>query len=81
MIFAIVGIIVRDRRRFAAFAAVAPTVGKYGVRSIGSLVSLMLCIYVTMAVFIVVVLGGILRLNGFRLRISAFALLPGGSSS
>ncbi len=66
VIFGIVGIIVK-LAPLAAFAAVAFTVGKYGVRSIGSLLSLMLCVYLTMAVFIVVVLGGILRLNGFRL--------------
>jgi len=47
----------------AAFAALAFTVGKYGLRTIGGLFDLMLCVYLTMALFIVLVLGGILRLN------------------
>jgi aerobic C4-dicarboxylate transport protein len=51
----------------AAFAAVAFTVGKFGLHSLAGLASLMACVYLTMVVFIVVVLGSILRLSGLKL--------------
>ncbi|MDB6169397.1 MAG: sodium:dicarboxylate symporter [Verrucomicrobia bacterium] len=51
----------------AAFAAIAFTVGKFGLKSLTALASLMTCVYATMAVFIVVVLGGLLRLSGLGL--------------
>ncbi|HKB56082.1 MAG TPA: C4-dicarboxylate transporter DctA [Lacunisphaera sp.] len=51
----------------AAFAAIAFTVGKFGLQSLAGLASLMACVFLTMAVFIVVVLGGILRLSGMGL--------------
>jgi aerobic C4-dicarboxylate transport protein len=51
----------------AAFGAMAYTVGKFGLGSLASLAKLMLSVYVTMTVFIVVVLGGVLRLAGFSL--------------
>src|SRR5258708_7066815 len=50
-----------------AFAAIAFTVGKFGLQSLAGLASLMACVFLTMAVFIVVVLGGILRLSGMGL--------------
>ena len=62
VIMGIVAIVVK-LAPLATFAALAFTVGKYGARSIGGLLSLMLCVYLTMALFIVFVLGGILRLN------------------
>ena len=51
----------------AAFGAMAYTVGKFGLGSLASLAKLMLSVYVTMAVFIVVVLGSVLRIVGFSL--------------
>jgi aerobic C4-dicarboxylate transport protein len=51
----------------AAFGAIAFSVGEFGLQSLASLVKLMACVYATMAVFVVVVLGGVLRLLGFRL--------------
>jgi aerobic C4-dicarboxylate transport protein len=51
----------------AAFGAMAFTVGKYGLGSLKSLAGLMACVYLTCAVFIVVVLGLIARLGGFSL--------------
>ncbi len=51
----------------AAFGAMAFTVGKYGLGSLASLVKLLLSVYLTMAVFIVFVLGGVLRIVGFSL--------------
>ncbi len=62
----IVGYVVR-LAPLAAFASIAFVVGKYGVRSIESLASLMLCVFGTLALFVAFVLGWILRLNGFRL--------------
>jgi aerobic C4-dicarboxylate transport protein len=51
----------------AAFGAMAFTIGRYGLGSLASLAGLMACVYVTCAIFIVVVLGGIARMSGFSL--------------
>jgi len=51
----------------AAFGAMAFTVGKYGIGSLASLAKLLLSVYVTMAVFIVFVLGSVLRIVGLSL--------------
>ncbi len=56
--------------RFApigAFGAMAFTIGKYGVGTLLSLGTLMLCVYVTCFLFVFVVLGLIARLTGFSL--------------
>jgi aerobic C4-dicarboxylate transport protein len=50
-----------------AFGAMAYTVGTFGVASLLSLGRLMACVYATMALFILVVLGLIARLWGFSL--------------
>jgi Na+/H+-dicarboxylate symporter len=50
-----------------AFGAMAFTVGRYGIRSIGSLGLLILTFYIACSVFVVVVLGILARLNGFSL--------------
>lgn len=50
-----------------AFGAMAFTVGRYGIRSIGSLGLLILTFYIACSVFVVVVLGTLARLNGFSL--------------
>ncbi|MDE5445306.1 C4-dicarboxylate transporter DctA [Bradyrhizobium sp. CSA207] len=50
-----------------AFGAMAFTVGRYGISSIGSLGLLILTFYVACSVFVVVVLGTLARLNGFSL--------------
>jgi aerobic C4-dicarboxylate transport protein len=50
-----------------AFGAMAYTVGTFGVRSLLPLGRLMLDVYITMAIFIFVVLNLILRWNGFSL--------------
>lgn len=50
-----------------AFGAMAFTVGRYGIRSIGSLGLLILTFYVACSVFVIVVLGTLARLNGFSL--------------
>jgi aerobic C4-dicarboxylate transport protein len=49
------------------FGAIAFTVGKYGVGSMKQLGGLVLLFYASVAIFVVVVLGGIMRLSGFSL--------------
>ncbi|TVX93403.1 dicarboxylate/amino acid:cation symporter [Paenibacillus agilis] len=51
----------------AAFGAMAYTIGKFGIGSLTKLGLLMTCVYITMFLFVVFVLGGIARLYGFRL--------------
>ena len=51
----------------AAFAAMAFTVGRFGSASLESLARLMVAVYLTMGIFITVVLGSIARFNGFSL--------------
>jgi aerobic C4-dicarboxylate transport protein len=65
-LFVIVGMIMR-LAPLGAFGAMAFTVGRYGVGSLLSLGKLMAGVYVTCLVFIIVVLGSILRLAGLRL--------------
>jgi aerobic C4-dicarboxylate transport protein len=50
-----------------AFGAMAYTVGNFGLGSLATLGRLMLCVYLTMAVFIFVVLNAIARASGFSL--------------
>jgi aerobic C4-dicarboxylate transport protein len=50
-----------------AFGAMAFTIGKYGIHTLKSLATLMLCFYITASVFVFVVLGIIARLYGFRI--------------
>lgn len=51
----------------AAAGAMAFTIGRYGIGTLAQLGQLMLCVYLTCAIFIVVILGGIARLFGFSL--------------
>lgn len=51
----------------AAFGAMAYTIGSFGFGSLKSLALLMICIYVTMALFIILVLGGIMKGFGFNI--------------
>jgi aerobic C4-dicarboxylate transport protein len=66
LVFAIVGLIMR-LAPIGAFGAMAFTVGRYGIGSLVSLGALMAGVYLTCALFVVVVLGGILRLCGLSL--------------
>lgn len=50
-----------------AIGAMAFTIGKYGVGSLASLAQLMISFYITCIVFIVIVLGSILKACGFNL--------------
>jgi aerobic C4-dicarboxylate transport protein len=66
MFFSIVSLVTR-LAPVAAFGAMAFTIGKYGLGSLAALAQLMACVYLTCALFIVVVLGGIAHLAGFSL--------------
>jgi len=50
-----------------AFGAMSFTIGKYGLGSLASLGQLMLSFYTTCILFIVIVLGGVMKLTGFSL--------------
>lgn len=64
--FGIVGIVTR-LAPLAAGGAMAFTIGEYGVGKLVQLGFLLLCVYVTCILFVVLVLGTIARLAGFRL--------------
>jgi aerobic C4-dicarboxylate transport protein len=64
--FGIVAIVTRAAP-IAAAGAMAFTVGEYGIGKLAQLGSLLACVYLTCAIFIVVVLGGIARIGGFSL--------------
>jgi aerobic C4-dicarboxylate transport protein len=51
----------------AAFGAMAYTIGKFGLGSLVSLGQLMLGVYITCALFIIVILGSIAKLYGFNI--------------
>lgn len=71
----------------AAAGAMAFTIGKYGLGSLVQLGQLMLCVYVTSALFVFLVLGSIARACGFslwkilRLIKEELAIVLGTSSS
>ncbi|RQV29527.1 C4-dicarboxylate transporter DctA [Burkholderia cenocepacia] len=50
-----------------AFGAMAFTVGRFGIGSVGSLAKLMVCFYVACALFVALVLAPLARLHGFAL--------------
>jgi aerobic C4-dicarboxylate transport protein len=66
VIFRLVALLMR-LAPIGAFGAMAFTIGKYGVGTLLSLGSLILTFYLTSAIFVLVVLGLIARLNGFSI--------------
>ena len=66
VLFGVIAIIMR-LAPLGAFGAMAFTIGKYGVGTLLSLGTLMLCVYFTCFLFVFVVLGLIARLTGFSL--------------
>ncbi|MBS0316698.1 MAG: C4-dicarboxylate transporter DctA [Proteobacteria bacterium] len=66
MLFAAFGFIMR-LAPLGAFGAMAFTVGRYGIKSIGSLGLLIGTLYVACIFFVVVVLGLLARMHGFKL--------------
>lgn len=65
-LFAIVGIVMR-LAPIGAFGAMAFTIGKYGLGTLGSLAKLMGTFYVTALLFVFVVLGSVLRMLGLSI--------------
>ncbi len=63
-VFGVVNIIMRFAP-LGAFGAMAFTVGKYGIASLGPLAKLIATFYLTCALFVVLVMGGIARIAGF----------------
>src|SRR3954468_25044520 len=66
MLFAVFGYLMR-LAPLGAFGAMAFTVGKYGLKSIGSLGLLILTFYIACGIFVVVVLGVLARIHGLSL--------------
>jgi aerobic C4-dicarboxylate transport protein len=64
VVFRIVAILMRFAP-IGAFGAMAFTIGKYGLASLGPLVKLIATLYITSLLFVIVLLGGIARLAGF----------------
>ncbi|MDQ0902372.1 MULTISPECIES: C4-dicarboxylate transporter DctA [unclassified Paenibacillus] len=64
--FRLVGIIMKFSP-IAAFGAMSYTIGKFGVSSLFSLGKMMGSVYITMALFIFIVLGSICKFYGFSL--------------
>jgi aerobic C4-dicarboxylate transport protein len=64
--FGIVSIVTRFAP-LAAAGAMAYTIGEFGLSKLAQLGFLLLCVYLTCAIFIVVVLGSIARVAGFNL--------------
>jgi aerobic C4-dicarboxylate transport protein len=65
-VFAVVGIVMR-LAPLGAFGAMAFTIGKYGVGTLGSLMKLMGAFYATALLFVFVVLGAVLRTMGLSM--------------
>jgi aerobic C4-dicarboxylate transport protein len=63
-VFGVVTILMRFAP-IGAFGAMAFTIGKYGLASLGPLVRLIATLYITSSLFVVVVLGAIARIAGF----------------
>jgi aerobic C4-dicarboxylate transport protein len=63
-VFGIVAILMRFAP-IGAFGAMAFTIGKYGLSSLGPLAKLMVTLYLTSIFFVVVILGTIARFSGF----------------
>ena len=70
VVFAVVNVIMR-LAPFGAFGAMAFTVGRYGVSSLGPLLKLVAVFYLTSAIFV----GGVLGLIGLAFGFNVFKLL------
>jgi aerobic C4-dicarboxylate transport protein len=66
VLFGIIAIIMKAAP-VGAFGAMAFTIGKFGVGTLKQLGSLMLCVYLTSAFFVFVILNLIARIHGFSL--------------
>jgi aerobic C4-dicarboxylate transport protein len=66
VLFRAMGLIVR-LAPLGVLGAVAYTVGKYGVGSLKQLISLVMLFYISVGVFVVAVLGGVMALTGLNI--------------
>jgi aerobic C4-dicarboxylate transport protein len=66
MVFSVVNILMRFAP-IGAFGAMAFTIGKYGIASLGPLAKLIVIFYATCFVFVLLVLGAVARVCGFRI--------------
>ncbi|BCJ86406.1 dicarboxylate/amino acid:cation symporter [Effusibacillus dendaii] len=66
VLFKVVGYVMKVSP-IGAFAAISFTIGKFGIASLIPLGKLMICVYATMILFVVVVLGSIAKLYGFSI--------------
>ncbi len=85
VVFAIINVVMR-LAPIGAFGAMAFTVGRYGIRSLGPLFELVAVFYLTGIIFVVVILGAISAWAGFNIfkmlsYIKAELLLTLGTSS
>ena len=64
--FGVVGLVMRAAP-FGAFGAMAFTIGKYGIGTLGNLAQLMIAFYVTALLFVFVVLGAVCYAAGARI--------------
>ena len=65
-LFAVIKIIMKVAP-LGALGAMSFTVGKYGIGSLASLGQLMISFYITAALFIILILGGVLKYFGFNI--------------
>ncbi|ALH95860.1 dicarboxylate/amino acid:cation symporter [Acinetobacter equi] len=65
-VFKLVGMLMKFAP-IGAFGAMAFTIGKYGISSIGNLMFLIATFYITSLLFVLVVLGLVARYNGFSI--------------
>jgi len=65
-LFAVINIIMKVAP-LGALGAMSFTIGKFGLGSLASLGQLMIAFYITCILFIVIILGGVLRYSGFNL--------------
>jgi aerobic C4-dicarboxylate transport protein len=66
VLFRAMGLIVRVAP-LGVLGAVAHTVGRYGVGSLKQLISLVMLFYAAVAIFVLVILGAVMRLAGFNI--------------
>ena len=65
-VFHLVGMLMK-LAPIGAFGAMAYTIGAFGIKSVGSLMELILTFYVTSLLFILIVLGAVAKYNGFSI--------------
>ena len=65
-VFKMVGMLMK-LAPIGAFGAMAFTIGKYGISSIGNLLMLIMTFYITALLFVLVILGGVAKYNGFSI--------------